>query len=704
MKYLYVFAIIIGLSGLSALPTGTYASQQETTYPEVIISEINWAGSEKSSADEWIELFNTTSKSVDLSGWILTGTATSGNALELEEGTHVDASSTILISNYDKGHEKTTLTIAPSLVSSSLSLPNKMQDILLTTPEGIVIDSVFSEMQAGSTEPPTSMERTGRNEWEATVDSVNVESVEQRGTPGIYVMPSMLGEETTEDVEQEEEEVLEPNPETEAAHTEGVPEGEEQMEEQHNDATEELNEVDVEPNEINTTIDEHEIAEETSNGTEKPEQEVISYKKGDLRINEFVSNPNDSNEWIEIFNPGNAPIRLLDFGVMDASGKLTIFPDIQLEAGDYYLVENPAGNLNNSGDTIHLFDPSGFIIDEITYGSDPLPAPKKGESLSLIHDEWVLTASPTPGSKNREPLPEYEPESLPTVETDAITESQTNATKKQEPEVHKESTGEDKVEETHTVISIAREPVSEKEQNIEEQIQTDEDEDENEEEIKTTQQTISGTITALPGTFGKQIAFINGVQLYFYHADWPELALGDEVVVTGEPSISRGEERIKISNKNDIIRISHTGEHSEAVHISELESKTPGSLLRIEGELVEKSGEKLVIEQDGNTVTVFAHKNTNITYSEVSFGMVNITGVLRIIDGEIRIYPRSQNDIQPVPEQMVNEQPMDKNNNADDHHDDIQVTQSITPWVGGGITAATGSSFLYWFRKRKLTI
>ena len=108
----YVFGLFIVASGLlSAVhPLSAYAQDA----PQVFISEINWAGSSLSTADEWLELYNAGSGNVDASGWVLTGAGTSGDAVALAEGTIINAGSTLLISNYALG-EKSSLAVVPEI-------------------------------------------------------------------------------------------------------------------------------------------------------------------------------------------------------------------------------------------------------------------------------------------------------------------------------------------------------------------------------------------------------------------------------------------------------------------------------------------------------------------------------------------------------------------------------------------------------------
>ena len=55
----------------SPQPEQSEAPLEESGAPAVVINEIAWMGTEESDGDEWLELYNTSSKSVDLTGWHL---------------------------------------------------------------------------------------------------------------------------------------------------------------------------------------------------------------------------------------------------------------------------------------------------------------------------------------------------------------------------------------------------------------------------------------------------------------------------------------------------------------------------------------------------------------------------------------------------------------------------------------------------------
>lgn len=120
---------------------------------------------------------------------------------------------------------------------------------------------------------------------------------------------------------------------------------------------------------------------------------------GTLVVSEFASDADE--EWIEIANAGTEDASLSGWTVEDATGKATALPDQTLGAGQFVVVANPKGKLNNDGDVIALLDPSGATVDRIAYGTEEIPAPKKSESTARGADgTWHRTTTPTAGAGN----------------------------------------------------------------------------------------------------------------------------------------------------------------------------------------------------------------------------------------------------------------------------------------------------------------
>jgi hypothetical protein len=107
--------------------------------PEVIINEIMWMGSTASTADEWVELRNTTSSPIDLTDWTLTGIGLPADALD---GLTVAAEGYLLLSNYPLGHANTVLDIAPDYVNASVAISNTCSAIALVNTEAVTVDEM----------------------------------------------------------------------------------------------------------------------------------------------------------------------------------------------------------------------------------------------------------------------------------------------------------------------------------------------------------------------------------------------------------------------------------------------------------------------------------------------------------------------------------------------------------------------------------
>ncbi|MEK7183553.1 MAG: lamin tail domain-containing protein, partial [Patescibacteria group bacterium] len=420
---LFGFLGLLSLSAVLAVPARAEDS------PQVFIVEINWAGSEVSTADEWIELVNLGQTSIDLSHWVLTGTATGGGAIEIAEGTIIEPSHTLLIANYALGDPKTTLLTAPSLVTTALSLPNSSLSILLTTPEGLVIDNYTDSgtPDFGLTDPSTSIERDLVTLlWRSSTQSLNLSSISQLGSPGSVSLPVVMNDEPIEMIAppslpmpgeerdkptqvESDSEVIEvpvvtepaldpainPEPCTEVALITG-------SEAPPEDPTIPLVLVEQTP----PALEPVPIAPEIPTAQITSENQLLNTSRiqeialGDLIINELVSDPTDDLEWVEILNASSSTIDLTGSTLVDAGDHVTSLPAESLAAGSLLVIENPNGNLNNSGDTLTLIDSYGTILDTLTYGTTEIPAPEDGESLARNSDGVWLLASATRNTNN----------------------------------------------------------------------------------------------------------------------------------------------------------------------------------------------------------------------------------------------------------------------------------------------------------------
>ncbi|MDP6561861.1 MAG: lamin tail domain-containing protein, partial [Candidatus Peribacteraceae bacterium] len=129
----------------------------------VVISEVMWAGSEISSADEWLEIANISDEEINLEGWTITKRASDGGnvvMISFPEDAIIGVGELYLIANYDT--DQSTLETSPDLVTTAVSLSNTKLYLQLIDTEGEVIDAVDDGVGApfaGGKTPFVSMER-----------------------------------------------------------------------------------------------------------------------------------------------------------------------------------------------------------------------------------------------------------------------------------------------------------------------------------------------------------------------------------------------------------------------------------------------------------------------------------------------------------------------------------------------------------------
>lgn len=806
------------------------------TIPAIYISEVNWAGSELSQADEWIELFNASGATVDLSGWVLTGCATSGDAIALGDGTMLAAGNTLLVSNYDLGNEKTTLAVQPDLVTASVSLSNSALEILLVMPDGTVVDAEGDggAPPAGSTSPKASMQRDlSTLAWVTAEASINLLSADQFGNPGSTLsLPKGEQEGVTDDssdgidesfdasdtfdhlilsefvsnpVDGAEEWIEIYNPTDAAVNLEGwtvrdatlrsspftdaaidagayaiimSPSGQlnnggdtielvdpdgtvidalvygseevaapgkgyalarindtwtattaltpgstniysdvlapveepsteidqtdviDQMSDEHTDETSVSDQTDASPSTTSETEDSLESVQDDDTQTASS---PTSYEAGVIIINELVSDPAEGDvEWIELFNTTDQAIDLSGWTVTDATGKATELEG-QINAQSFAVLESPKGKLNNDADSAYLYDPAGNLINQMHYGTEDIDNPSKGDSLAWTGASWIITDQITKGSVN---ATIYEEETITqsddtttapstSTPTSTSTESATHNSTQQQTVSHDQQTSPGNVAhvstapattESHRVVAIAQSPqTTATTSSTTKKTSTSSS-------MASKEVTRSGVVTALPGTFGSQIAFIEGLQLYFYYADWPMLELGDVVTVTGEISESQGEDRLKLSETGDMQITGHIDLKPTAVTIDRIASIVDGSLVTIHGTATNIQDAKMVLQDETGTVIVVANARENMQWNAMT-SELEITGIVRTVSGETRIYPRNMQDVIQIQEDV-------QEGTSEPVVSATSRSNDATPWIGGGLILATLAGLGYFFVRR----
>lgn len=170
--------------------------------------------------------------------------------------------------------------------------------------------------------------------------------------------------------------------------------------------------------------------------------------------------------------------------------------------------------------------------------------------------------------------------------------------------------------------------------------------------------TVQGIVSVLPGVFGTQYFYIqhvntstlSGVQVYMNNKDFPELAVGDVIFVSGEISEVGGEKRVKVRSRGDI-QIDRRGESvvPERRAIESVRSDMAGSVLSLEGEVTEIKSGSLYLDDGTDEIKVVLKQGAHIDPSSFALGdTVRIAGILRGREDALELLPRSQDDIEEV--------------------------------------------------------
>lgn len=140
------------------------------------------------------------------------------------------------------------------------------------------------------------------------------------------------------------------------------------------------------------------------------------YTGGGISLNEFMPNPSEGEEWVEIKNENDFEVSLKSWFIDDIAdgGSSPVEFSSTISAKDLFVVYIGT-RLNNSGDTVRLIGQGGEEIKTYPYSSS-----RKGYSFAKDADgNWQETSDPTPDEENSivgfsTPIPTLTPTPTPT--------------------------------------------------------------------------------------------------------------------------------------------------------------------------------------------------------------------------------------------------------------------------------------------------
>lgn len=151
-------------------------------------------------------------------------------------------------------------------------------------------------------------------------------------------------------------------------------------------------------------------SESTPSRTAQPAGSLNANVWKEIKINEFVSDPGNGNEWIELYNPTDTTLDVTGGTLCDGranSSCLIATLSGGIPAKGWLVVILKSHYLNNDGDTILLRNLAGEAVDQTTYAGDLVPPTglalaRKIDGADTNRDglDWAVTTQPTAGSAN----------------------------------------------------------------------------------------------------------------------------------------------------------------------------------------------------------------------------------------------------------------------------------------------------------------
>lgn len=357
---------------------------------DLVINEITWMGTNLSSADEWLELYNNTSQEIDLTGWTLK--ASDGTPEITLEGI-IAAQGYFLL-------ERTDDNSVPAIIADQIytgALSNSGENLELRDGENNLIDQVdCSEgWLAGDNNSKQTMEKADSG-WQTSLDRDGTPKAQN--SKGQEIQPEEPSEPTEEP---EVEGWIPPTVVNQPPRAEAGPDITALVSQEISFEASQSSDPD---NDVLTYFwnfgdGATETEEKTKHIYLYPGQYIVTLMVSDgefsdldiimvniyspsVIISEFVP-----NQWIEIFNQSKQMANLTGWQLNDF-----VFPANSLIASEQFLVLA----LNNEQDQVRLLYPDGSLATEVSYFEEK----EQGLSVAFDGQDYFWTKIPTPGLVN----------------------------------------------------------------------------------------------------------------------------------------------------------------------------------------------------------------------------------------------------------------------------------------------------------------
>lgn len=617
-RWLLSYATVFAVALLLPLPT-------RADGPAVLINEIMWDGV------EYLELYNTTTEAVSLSGWTLTRQQAGGTPKTIVTFSSADSLTGQGYFLIEKQDEATTLT--GNKVVSALTLVNTGELLTLTASDGSVVDranQLGSWYAGANTDAGVAMERTSSTDGQLSTSwhTATAATGGRQGTPGAANSAPAVNQPPTA-VIQSPTTALVGQAVTFNAEDSSDPEGSaltfawsfgDSTSASGAEATHTYTAAGSYTVRLSVSDSEHEAEATRALTVTAP---VYSNQ---LVINEILPNPVGSDtggEFIELRNLGHVSVDLAGWQLDDNDGgsaPYTIPAGTTIGAGAIrvFLRSETKIALNNDGDSARLLDPSQGLRASVAYPSSLAEGVSYNlppQATAATATAYVASTTTTPGSTNVVTIPVEEEEDEAEATTVAAT---TNAA----------DTKKGRVAGT-AVTTVPLADVRD--------------------EAKGTHVQTEGVVSVPPGVLGQHIFYVagSGIQVYLAADDFPPLQLGDTVQLTAEVSTNRGEARLKLASAAAIKKTTSAAPPTpHRIETGEVDEGWEGSLVVIQGHVTETSGDIFYVDDGSGEAKVVIAQTTTIDKPKMNQGTaVTITGIVSETTSGFRLLPRFQEDI-----------------------------------------------------------
>lgn len=723
----YPTFVISVLSAVLLALFGVFAPVGAAEMPTVVLNEFLWMGSSASSADEWIELRNTTSSAIDFSGWYLTKKSNGQETLMLTipNGKAVEPNGFFLISNYAESSPSTTLAVAPDLVDTAVSLVNSQLQIKLYNRDGVlqdVADDGTGAPLAGQYVSGTtwkSMERTRfgadgtqAESWKTssaqlgfkpnmpefgtprTVNS-NAVPVADAGEDRIGVVGEALAFDGSASTDADGDALMFTWSFGDGSEATGVSVGYAFAAAQTYEVALSVSDgtasaratVAVTVYATQNEVPPPAVPPQPPAGTPPAPSPAPPPGTGTSPTAPQLTQPTTTQQ--TTFNPDYGRVILSEV-LANPDG-----PDADGEFIELFNAEKRAVKLGRwvltNGKKRYLFpdvatiEAGGFLtVPHAQFGFSLL---NKGDTLFLLAPgKGVVNGVQYPAAKSGVAFARVGTGGW--RETDTPTPGEENEFPIEEED--KES-GQLTVEsgQLPKAVSIANAKI----------------------EKLRTKVVVTGWVAVAPGVLSEEYFYLSdgtaGMMVASAAKAFPRLAQGDHVSVTGTIGTVQGEAKINVKAAEDIRTLdAQPMPEPRMLAISDVSDETAGDLVAVEGTLRETVRQTGTLDDGSGTLPVFLSRSLSFSWSEVGEGVsLAVTGILQKRNGSFRLLPRAKEDVlvrskEPA---ALDVEPAEEGQVLGASVEVLPEARAVRTWVwwvgGGGILIVTGAGWIVWKRR-----